>query len=216
MAQGRDVRNTALDLTCILTFPLAVQLGKKCWSQIDINTQFSVKVSTALRIGISSTDQKKNGKNPPIKLEFIKLDMSVLVPHEGVFEEHIREVTDEMRADGFQLRPIAISRLDSLGPKWRNKFMIHDGHHRLAALKRLECTKIMGSIFDFYSPRIKVFRVLRDLGTSAKRGSDTESNLRNGSYPEIRQTLHRCRWKAESLSMTTIYLSQRCQLCFRN
>jgi len=105
----------------------------------------------------SSTDQKKDGKNP-IKLEFIKLDMSTLVPHEGVIEEHIKEITDQMRADGFQLRPIAISRLDTLGPKWRNRFMIHDGHHRLAALKRLECTKIMGSVFDFYNPRVKVFR----------------------------------------------------------
>jgi len=101
-------------------------------------------------------DQK--GKSQPIKLEILKLDMSDLVLHEGVLEKHIKEVTDAMRADGYQLRPIAISRLDSLGPKWLNKFLIHDGHHRLAALKRLECTKIMGSVFDFSSPRIKVFR----------------------------------------------------------
>jgi len=93
-----------------------------------------------------------------IEFEIVKLDMSSLVPHEGVIEEHIREVTDEIRRDGFQLRPIAISRLDSVGPKWRNRFLIHDGHHRLAALKRLECTKIMGSIFDYYDSRIKVFR----------------------------------------------------------
>jgi len=93
-----------------------------------------------------------------IKFEIVKLEMSALVPHEGVIEEHIREVTNEMRSDGFQLRPIAISRLDSVGPKWRNRFLIHDGHHRLAALKRLDCTKIMGSIFDFHDPKIKVFR----------------------------------------------------------
>ena len=92
-----------------------------------------------------------------IRFEIMKIDMSDLVPHEGVIEEHIRETTDWIRSDGFQLRPIAISRLDFLGPKWRGKFLIHDGHHRTAALKRLNCTRIMGSVFDFKDPRIKVF-----------------------------------------------------------
>jgi hypothetical protein len=80
-----------------------------------------------------------------------------LVPHEGVIEEHILEVQSKMGRDGFQLRPIAISRLEKAGAKWRGKFMIHDGHHRTAALKRLGCNAIMGSIFDYSDPRIKVF-----------------------------------------------------------
>jgi hypothetical protein len=92
-----------------------------------------------------------------LKFEIVKVDISDLVPHEGVIEEHIREVYNEMKSDGFQLRPIAISRLDSLGGKWKGKVLIHDGHHRTAALKRLNCTKIMGSIFDYSDPRIKVF-----------------------------------------------------------
>jgi len=83
--------------------------------------------------------------------------MTDLVPHEGVIEEHILEIKSEMERDGFQLRPIAISRLDHLGTKWRGRYLIHDGHHRTAALKRLGCTSIMGSIFDYSDPRIKVF-----------------------------------------------------------
>ncbi len=31
--------------------------------------------------------------------------------------------------------------------------MIHDGHHRTAALKRLGCISIMGLIFDYSDPR---------------------------------------------------------------
>src|SRR6202035_5321852 len=92
-----------------------------------------------------------------LKFEIVKVDMRDLVPHEGVIEAHIQEVYNEMKRDGFQLRPIAISRLDSLGGKWKGKVLIHDGHHRTAALKRLNCTKIMGSIFDYSDPRIKVF-----------------------------------------------------------
>ncbi|MDA4130517.1 MAG: ParB N-terminal domain-containing protein [Thaumarchaeota archaeon] len=92
-----------------------------------------------------------------LKFEIAKIEMRDLVPHEGVIEEHIQEVTKEMERDGFQLRPIAISRLDSLGSKWKGRFLIHDGHHRTAALERLNCTKIMVSIFDYSDPRIKVF-----------------------------------------------------------
>ncbi|HZW55961.1 MAG TPA: ParB N-terminal domain-containing protein [Nitrososphaerales archaeon] len=99
----------------------------------------------------------EGGKALDLRIEIKRVDIPDLVPHEGVIEEHIREITDWIRSDGFQLRPIAISRLDSLGPKWKGRLMIHDGHHRTAALKRLGCTKIMGSIFDFTDPRIKVF-----------------------------------------------------------
>lgn len=87
----------------------------------------------------------------------MKVDMSNLVPHEGILDWHLKELYEWMERDGFQLRPIAVSRLDSLGGKWKGKYMIHDGHHRTAALKKLGCSKIMISIFDYSDPRIKVF-----------------------------------------------------------
>ena len=83
--------------------------------------------------------------------------MSDLVPHEGILDWHLKEIYEWMERDGFQLRPIAVSRLDSLGGKWKDKYMIHDGHHRTAALKKLNCTRIMISVFDYNDPRIKVF-----------------------------------------------------------
>lgn len=92
-----------------------------------------------------------------MKLEIIKVKMTDLVPHEGILDWHLKELADQMQKDGFQLRPIAVSRLDSLGSKWKGRYLIHDGHHRTAALKKLGRTKIMISIFDFQSPRIKVF-----------------------------------------------------------
>jgi len=105
---------------------------------------------------LASTVEKRS--QPEIKFEIASIRIVDLVPHEGVIEEHIREVLTEIENDGFQLRPIAISRLDAVGPKWRGKLMIHDGHHRTAALKRLGLTRIIGSIFDYSDPRIKVFR----------------------------------------------------------
>ena len=95
--------------------------------------------------------------NSPIKFEIVKVNMANLISHEGVIELHIQELKSEIEHDGYQLRPIAISRLDYLAAKWKGKLLIHDGHHRMAVLKRLGCTYIMGSIFDYTDPRIKVF-----------------------------------------------------------
>jgi hypothetical protein len=92
-----------------------------------------------------------------IKFEIQKAKIAELVPHEGILDWHLKEIFEWMQRDGFQLRPIAVSRLDSLGPKWKGRLLIHDGHHRTAALKKLDCTKIMVSIFDFNNPRIKVY-----------------------------------------------------------
>ncbi|MDG6904307.1 MAG: ParB N-terminal domain-containing protein [Nitrososphaerota archaeon] len=92
-----------------------------------------------------------------MKFEIKKVKMSDLVPHEGILDWHLKEIFEWMERDGFQLRPIAVSRLDSLGGKWKGKYLIHDGHHRTAALKKLNCNQIMISIFDYNDPRIKVF-----------------------------------------------------------
>lgn len=102
---------------------------------------------------LSSTSSKQLD----LKFEIKKIKIADLVPHEGILEWHLEELLSEIKRDGLQLRPIAISRLDSLGEKWNGRFLIHDGHHRTAALKHLNCTHIMGSIFDFSSPLIKVF-----------------------------------------------------------
>ena len=91
-----------------------------------------------------------------LKFEILKVSIADLVPHEGILDWHLKEIYEWMQRDGFQLRPIAVSKLDSLGPRWKGRYLIHDGHHRTAALKKLNCTKIMVSLFDFDNPRIKV------------------------------------------------------------
>ena len=127
-----------------------------------LNLSFVVRDKRLLYI--LNTEGKKECDQTPltteqnaIKFEIRKASMSELVPHEGVYEWHIKEIADWIGSDGYLARPIAVSKLDHLGPKWAGKLMIHDGHHRTAALKRLNCTKIMVSIFNYQDPRIKVF-----------------------------------------------------------
>ena len=108
---------------------------------------------------MSETLSSKPGssKQSDLKFEILKIRMTDLVPHEGILDWHLKEIFEWMERDGFQLRPIAVSRLDSLGGKWKGKYLIHDGHHRTAALKKLGCNQIMISVFDYNDPRIKVF-----------------------------------------------------------
>ena len=98
-----------------------------------------------------------SSKQLDLRFEIVKIKIADLVPHEGILQWHLDELLSEIERDGFQLRPIAISRLDALGEKWKGRFLIHDGHHRTAVLTHLKCTHIMGSIFDFNNPAIKVF-----------------------------------------------------------
>ncbi len=105
---------------------------------------------------MTQSEVGSNGKYE-IKHEILKANISDLVPHEGILDWHLKETKEWIEKDGFLARPIAVSRLDNLGAKWKGRFLIHDGHHRTASLKVLGCTKIMVSIFDFADPRIKVF-----------------------------------------------------------
>jgi ParB-like chromosome segregation protein Spo0J len=93
----------------------------------------------------------------PIRYTILKLRISDVVPHEGILDWHLKEIRDWIASDGFQARPLAVSSLESVGPKWRDKFMIHDGHHRVAALESLECSLVMCSAFEYRDPKIKVF-----------------------------------------------------------
>jgi hypothetical protein len=103
-------------------------------------------------------NQIRNDIDDEVNLSNImKLRICDLVPHEGILEWHLAEIKDWIAKDGRQMRPIAVSSLESVGPSWRGKFMIHDGHHRTAALKLLGYSSIMCSVFDYQNPSIKVF-----------------------------------------------------------
>jgi hypothetical protein len=102
--------------------------------------------------------EKQSAENTlPIKYTIAKIAISNLVPHEGTLDWHLKEIREWIERDGFQARPIAVSSLSSVGPEWKDKYMIHDGHHRTSALQSLGCSLIMSSIFDYDDPRIKVF-----------------------------------------------------------
>ncbi|PIP16808.1 MAG: hypothetical protein COX44_03385 [Candidatus Portnoybacteria bacterium CG23_combo_of_CG06-09_8_20_14_all_37_13] len=85
----------------------------------------------------------------------IKIPIEKLLPHENIFKNHFQKLFEEIKNDGFLLRPIAVSKLDNSGQP--GYFLIHDGHHRTKSLKRLGCKYIMAKVIDFWSDKVKVF-----------------------------------------------------------
>jgi ParB-like chromosome segregation protein Spo0J len=89
--------------------------------------------------------------SPPIKfrkmfdMELVELDK--LKPHEGVDSVHLRELKKEIKGDGILKFAIAIN---------KNRNIILDGHHRVAALKELGCTKIPAIFVDYSLSNIEV------------------------------------------------------------
>jgi len=88
---------------------------------------------------------------PPTKfrkmfdIELVELDK--LKPHEGVDSAHLRELKEEIKDDGVLKFAIAIN---------KNRNIILDGHHRVAALKELGCIKIPAIFVDYSLSNIEV------------------------------------------------------------
>lgn len=75
------------------------------------------------------------------------LQLDDVKPHEDVEEHRLTLLTETIRKDGHLIRPIAID---------RETRVILDGHHRVAALRRLGCTLVPVYEFDYKDPDITV------------------------------------------------------------
>ncbi len=79
--------------------------------------------------------------------KYTLVDIRVLRPHERVDERHLEELLEQILADGVLKTPVIV---DS------ESMTILDGHHRVAALKRLGASKIPAVLVDYRDPRIRV------------------------------------------------------------
>lgn len=85
----------------------------------------------------------KLGRKPNIEL----VELGKLKPHEGVDSAHLKELKEEIESDGILKFAIAVD---------KDRNIILDGHHRVAALKELVCTRIPVVFVDYSSPYIEV------------------------------------------------------------
>ena len=90
-------------------------------------------------------------------VEFVKLDK--LQSHEALDPIHLEELKREIKSDGILKFAIAVD---------RNRSIILDGHHRVAALKDLGCMKIPAVLIDYDSSDIQVRSQRRSIRLTKK------------------------------------------------
>ncbi len=82
----------------------------------------------------------------------VLLDINALLPHEEIISERLNELLRTMLELGSVDMPIIVAPI----PGTRN-YLIVDGHHRWAALKKLGASKVPAIIIDYFSPDVKVY-----------------------------------------------------------
>jgi hypothetical protein len=75
------------------------------------------------------------------------VELNKLKPHEEVDPVHLQDLMEEIKSDGILKFAIAVE---------KDNDIILDGHHRVAALKELGCTRIPVVFVDYSSSEIEV------------------------------------------------------------
>jgi len=75
------------------------------------------------------------------------VELNKLKPHEEVDPVHLQDLMEEIKSDGILKFAIAVE---------KDNDIILDGHHRVAALKELGCTRILVVFVDYSSSEIEV------------------------------------------------------------
>jgi len=82
----------------------------------------------------------------------VLLNVDALLPHEEIINERLNELLKNMLELGAVDMPIIVAPIP--GTK---KYLIVDGHHRWAALKKLGARKVPAIVIDYFSPNVKVY-----------------------------------------------------------
>ena len=77
----------------------------------------------------------------------VLVNSGLLRAHERARKKHIDAIENEIKRDGFVSHPVLVD---------ENTMIVLDGHHRLAALKRMGMSYVPVSFVDYNSPSIKV------------------------------------------------------------
>lgn len=85
--------------------------------------------------------------NERLSLRLTILDINCVLPHEEIIPEFLKQLTASIKNDGCLNHPIIV---DS------ESFVVLDGVHRVAALKRLRCRWIPACLVDYKNPAIQI------------------------------------------------------------
>ncbi|MEM4245961.1 MAG: ParB N-terminal domain-containing protein [Candidatus Bathyarchaeia archaeon] len=121
-----------------------------------------------------------------LTLEIAIAEASSLLPHEEVMPAEVSRLSKRIRDEGALHHPILAD---------KGSYTVLDGMHRLEAVKRLGCRRILVCLMDYFNPTITVrvwYRCFKDvLPAALMKALETERGLKhtNRSLEEIRTSL---------------------------
>lgn len=80
------------------------------------------------------------------RIQLIAIDK--VKSHERTFGRRVDRLVKEIKTEGNIKRPIIVD---------KRSFMVLDGHHRLAALRRLGAARVPAYLVDYQDPRVRVY-----------------------------------------------------------
>lgn len=80
--------------------------------------------------------------------KIVMMSLSGLKSHESVSQKRLKVIISKIRADGVFRNPVVVE---------NQELIILDGHHRVAALKKLGAKKIPAYLVDYHSPDIRIY-----------------------------------------------------------
>jgi len=89
---------------------------------------------------------------PKKKVTPTLLDIDDLLPHEEIIHERLNALLDMILELGAVDMPIIVAPVPGT-----RKYLIVDGHHRWAALKKLGARKVPAIIINYFSPEVRVY-----------------------------------------------------------
>jgi len=102
--------------------------------------------STKVRVKIPKYSIPKKKVTPTL------LDINDLLPHEEIIHERLNALLKMILELGAVDMPIIAAPIPGV-----SKYLIVDGHHRWAALKRLGARKVPAIIINYFSPEVQVY-----------------------------------------------------------
>ncbi|PIS08795.1 hypothetical protein COT75_04920 [Candidatus Beckwithbacteria bacterium CG10_big_fil_rev_8_21_14_0_10_34_10] len=125
------------------------------------------------------------------KLKIKLVDINKLNTHEAVVKDRVNQVFESIKLSGLLINPVVVD---------QKTLIVLDGHHRLAALKKMKAKKIPVLLVDYKSKNIKVYLRRKELMINVIKEAVIKKGLSNQHFPP-KTTKHNLSFKLKNIKL---------------
>jgi len=110
-----------------------------------------------------------------MKKKIALLLINKLKPHEAVCQKRVLGLMGKIKKEGYLKNPVVVD---------KETLVILDGHHRLAALKKIGLKRIPAFLIDYKNSKVKVYLRRKELLTTLIKEAVIRKALSNQVFPK--------------------------------